>query len=34
MGQPDPVAWIEGSDLTASEKMSVLGSNAKALLQW
>jgi aminocarboxymuconate-semialdehyde decarboxylase len=34
MGQPDPVAWIEGSDLTASEKMSVLGSNAKALLPW
>jgi aminocarboxymuconate-semialdehyde decarboxylase len=34
MGQPDPVAWIEGSDLTVPEKTSVLGSNAKALLRW
>jgi aminocarboxymuconate-semialdehyde decarboxylase len=34
MGQPDPVAWIDGSDLSAHEKTSVLGSNAKELLQW
>ena len=32
MGQPDPVAWIEGSDLSDVEKGSVLGSNAERLL--
>jgi predicted TIM-barrel fold metal-dependent hydrolase len=34
MGQPDPVAWIEGSDLSPAEKYSVLGENAEVMLQW
>jgi aminocarboxymuconate-semialdehyde decarboxylase len=34
MGQPDPVAWIEGSDLSGAEKGSVLGSNAEVMLRW
>ena len=34
MGQPDPVAWIEGSDLSTAEKDAVLGSNAERLLGW
>lgn len=34
MGQPDPVAWIEGSDLTQSERLAVLGRNAPCLLGW
>jgi aminocarboxymuconate-semialdehyde decarboxylase len=32
MGQPDPVRWIEGSDLTDSEQNAVLGSNSRTLL--
>ncbi|MDH3499731.1 MAG: amidohydrolase [Acidimicrobiia bacterium] len=32
MGQPDPVVWIEGSDLTKSEQMAVLGGNASRVL--
>lgn len=32
MGQPDPVAWIEGSDLTDAEQAAVLGGNARTLL--
>lgn len=32
MGQPDPVAWIEGSDLDRAERAAVLGDNAAALL--
>lgn len=34
MGQPDPVRWIEGSDLSESERAAVLGSNTRALLGW
>ena len=34
MGQPDPVAWIEGSDLSPKEKDAVLGTNAERLLGW
>ncbi|HEX2403934.1 MAG TPA: amidohydrolase family protein [Acidimicrobiia bacterium] len=34
MGQPDPVAWIEGSDLAPAELDAVLGSNAERLLGW
>jgi len=34
MGQPDPVAWIEGSDLSDAEKGAVLGTNAERLLGW
>jgi aminocarboxymuconate-semialdehyde decarboxylase len=34
MGQPDPVGWIEGSDLSPTEKEAVLGSNAERLLGW
>ena len=34
MGQPDPVAWIDGSDLSTAEKDAVLGSNAEVMLQW
>ncbi len=33
MGQPDPVAWIEGSDLDAGEQAAVLGGNATDLLR-
>jgi len=32
MGQPDPVDWIERSDLTRDERIAVLGANAAALL--
>jgi aminocarboxymuconate-semialdehyde decarboxylase len=32
MGQPDPVAWIEKSDLSESEQRAVLGENAEVLL--
>lgn len=32
MGQPDPVTWIEGSDLSHAEKRAVLGENASKLL--
>ena len=32
MGQPDPVRWIEGSDLSELEQRSVLESNAKMML--
>jgi aminocarboxymuconate-semialdehyde decarboxylase len=34
MGQPQPVEWIEGSDLSESEQAAVLGGNAPALLGW
>ncbi|MGH8942903.1 MAG: amidohydrolase family protein [Acidimicrobiia bacterium] len=34
MGQPDPVAWIEGSDLSRAEKNAVLGENAEVMLTW
>jgi aminocarboxymuconate-semialdehyde decarboxylase len=34
MGQPDPVSWIEGSDLSDVEKHAVLGENAEVMLQW
>jgi len=34
MGQPDPVTWIEGSDLTTTEKAAVLSENPAALLGW
>ena len=34
MGQPDPVGWIEGSDLSAGEKAAVLGENAEVMLRW
>jgi len=34
MGQPDPVAWIEGSDLSDAEKGAILGSNAEVMLGW
>jgi aminocarboxymuconate-semialdehyde decarboxylase len=34
MGQPDPVGWIEGSDLSESERTAVLGSNSRELLGW
>jgi aminocarboxymuconate-semialdehyde decarboxylase len=34
MGQPDPVAWIEGSDLSESERAAVLGSNTRVMLGW
>jgi aminocarboxymuconate-semialdehyde decarboxylase len=34
MGQPDPVGWIEGSDLSDGEKAAVLGENAEVMLQW
>jgi aminocarboxymuconate-semialdehyde decarboxylase len=34
MGQPDPVSWIEGSDLSDVEKDAVLGENAEVMLQW
>ncbi|HEU5113050.1 MAG TPA: amidohydrolase family protein [Acidimicrobiia bacterium] len=34
MGQPDPVSWIEGSDLSTAEKDAVLGSNAEVMLPW
>ena len=33
MGQPDPVRWIEGSDLSESEQVAVLGSNSRTLLE-
>jgi aminocarboxymuconate-semialdehyde decarboxylase len=32
MGQPEPVAWIEGSDLSEAERAAVLGGNARGLL--
>lgn len=32
MGQPDPVTWLAGSDLTRDEQTAVLGGNAAALL--
>jgi aminocarboxymuconate-semialdehyde decarboxylase len=32
MGQPDPVDWIERSDLTNDERLAVLGANAAGLL--
>jgi aminocarboxymuconate-semialdehyde decarboxylase len=32
MGQPDPVAWINGSDLTEVERDAVLGGNARKLI--
>jgi aminocarboxymuconate-semialdehyde decarboxylase len=32
MGQPDPVAWLESTDLTDAERAAVLGSNADQLL--
>lgn len=31
MGQPDPVDWIEESDLSESERLAVLGTNTAAL---
>lgn len=34
MGQPDPVGWIEGSDLSESERAALLGSNTRVLLGW
>ncbi len=34
MGQPDPVGWIEGSDLSESERAAVLGSNTRVMLGW
>lgn len=34
MGQPDPVGWVEGSDLSTEEKSAVLGSNAEVMLRW
>ncbi len=34
MGQPDPVGWIDGSDLNKIERTAVLGGNAAALLGW
>ena len=34
MGQPDPVAWIDGSDLSSAEKDAVLGENAEVMLGW
>lgn len=34
MGQPDPVTWLEGSDLDDGERAAVLGGNARALLGW
>ena len=34
MGQPDPVVWIEGSDLSSAEKDAVLGDNAEVMLGW
>jgi len=34
MGQPDPVAWIEASDLSDVEKDAVLGSNAEGMFRW
>jgi aminocarboxymuconate-semialdehyde decarboxylase len=33
MGQPDPVAWIQGSDLTEDERSAVLAGNAVRLLR-
>lgn len=33
MGQPDPVAWIESSDLTSDERIAVLGGTASELLE-
>ena len=32
MGQPDPVAWVDSSDLDEDERVAVLGGNAHALL--
>lgn len=32
MGQPDPVTWIDGSDLDERERTAVLGGNAISLL--
>lgn len=32
MGQPDPVTWLGGSDLTGEERGAVLGGNAAELL--
>jgi aminocarboxymuconate-semialdehyde decarboxylase len=32
MGQPDPVAWLDDSDLDDGEKRAVMGENAAALL--
>ncbi len=32
MGQPEPVAWIEGSDLNSTEQEAVLGHNVATLL--
>ena len=32
MGQPDPVAWIDGGDLTKVEREAVLGQNAATLI--
>lgn len=32
MGQPDPVAWIQGSDLSEAEQTAVLAENAAVLL--
>ena len=32
MGQPDPVTWIEGSDLSQMEKRAILGENALEFL--
>jgi aminocarboxymuconate-semialdehyde decarboxylase len=34
MGQPDPVGWIEGSDLSTTEKEAVLCFNTERLLGW
>jgi aminocarboxymuconate-semialdehyde decarboxylase len=34
MGQPDPVTWINGSDLDEAERKAVLGDNAKKLIGW
>ncbi len=33
MGQPDPVAWLSGSDLNDEERAAVLGDTAAALLR-